>query len=582
MRAPVEHGPVNLLPGETAVRATTSVLRMNAERDYLRAALEEVMLAVGASGARIWWRIRSDFPLTLWTSVNAPPIEPESSSLGPSDWDPIWTDQMLAVDTMASRLPLHVIPESEHDHPVEVWALIPSGTRARGAVVFWWDGDESPEIPEIDRELMREALSAFTAQIWWRERWAQRKLERELLDETSRLLATSLSRQEALKKILDLLARVVHFDAGGVFLIDDDTGDVAQIQVRGYDRALYKDLRLKIGQGLVGHVAKTGEIVNVPDISKDERYVNARVETRSTLLVPIDMRGRRIGVFNLESDRLAAYDPNDEWLLQAFATQVAITLDRASLLDQLIQDRRLHEQLSVARSIQQSFLPHEAPTVPGYDIAGVNFPSDQVGGDYFDFVPIVDGQWGIAIADVSGKGIPAALIMSGFRASLIAEIRNNYAIRTIFGKVNNLLLEMTAQDNFVTAFYGVLDANNRVLTFTNGGHNPPLLMRADGKVIRLTDGGPLMGVLRDATYHERPLWLLPGDILVMYTDGVTEMQAEDGEEFGEQRLIDIVNDNRQESADNLCQRIHEMVESFAGARAKIDDITMIIIKVDPE
>jgi sigma-B regulation protein RsbU (phosphoserine phosphatase) len=135
--------------------------------------------------------------------------------------------------------------------------------------------------------------------------------------------------------------------------------------------------------------------------------------------------------------------------------------------------RRLSEQLSVARSIQESVLPRHAPDIEGYDVAGVNYPSEQVGGDYFDFVPIVPGQWGLAVADVSGKGIPAAIIMAGFRASLIAEIRNNYSIRTIFRKVNNVLREMTPRDNFVTAFYGVLDTHPRRRTPRAAGGGRP-------------------------------------------------------------------------------------------------------------
>jgi sigma-B regulation protein RsbU (phosphoserine phosphatase) len=141
---------------------------------------------------------------------------------------------------------------------------------------------------------------------------------------------------------------------------------------------------------------------------------------------------------------------------------------------------------------------------------------------------------------------------------------------------------MTADDHFVTAFYGVLDSRNRVLTFTNGGHNPPLLMRADGDILRLREGGPLMGVLLNATYQERPIWLMPGDLVLLYTDGVTEVHRSDGEEFGEQRLIDLVQAHRSDSAYDLCHRIHDAVEHFAGVRTKIDDVTMVIIKVNPE
>jgi sigma-B regulation protein RsbU (phosphoserine phosphatase) len=202
-----------------------------------------------------------------------------------------------------------------------------------------------------------------------------------------------------------------------------------------------------------------------------------------------------------------------------------------------------------------------------------------VGGDYFDFVPIVPGQWGIAIADVSGKGIPAALIMSGFRASLIAEIRNNFAIRTILRKVNNVLKEMTPRDNFITAFYGVLDAGNRMFTYSNAGHNPPLLFRAGGKVERLQEGGPLVGVIADARYDEVPVRLGSGDLVLMYTDGVTEGMRGDGEEFGERRLIELVQQSRHLNSSDLCQRVHQAVSEFSGGGMRLDDLTLVALQV---
>lgn len=567
------------MPGAPTVLAVGHILRMVAEREQLVSVLSEVATVIGASGARIWWRIRSEYAVSLWASLNASPIPPETPITSAGSWAPVWEDREKFLRIDGQGFPSGVCPAVGPDDSAEVWALIPSGTRARGAAMFWWDRQRPVLAADRDRELLREALSAFCAQVWWRERWAHRKLELELLEETNRLLAQSFDRPELLDRIFDLLGRVVHYDAGGIFLIDSDQGEVGQITTRGYDSVLYTDLRLKIGQGLVGHVAKTGEMVNVPDVSADDRYVNARPQTRSALVVPVDIRDRRLAVLNLESNRLAAYDPNDEWLVSSFANQVAITLDRARLFDQQIQNRKLREQLLVARSIQESFLPKQAPRLEGYDIAGVNFPSEQVGGDYFDFVPIVDGQWGIAIADVSGKGIPAALIMAGFRASLIAEIRNNYAIRTIFRKVNNVLREMTAQDNFITAFYGVLDARNRVLTFTNGGHNAPVLIRPSGELERLSEGGPLVGVIKDAVYEERPIWLGPGDTLVFYTDGVTEAIGTTGEEFGERRLVDLVHGMRDRSAEKMCEGIHDAVVEFAGPESPSDDITLIIIKV---
>jgi sigma-B regulation protein RsbU (phosphoserine phosphatase) len=216
------------------------------------------------------------------------------------------------------------------------------------------------------------------------------------------------------------------------------------------------------------------------------------------------VQGRTIGVFNLESEALDAYHEGHLEMVSAFAAQAALTIERARLTRELLERRRLEKELTIAREIQLSFLPKSAPEIAGFEVAGTMRPHDEVGGDYFDFIPISETRLGLAIADVSGKGIPAALIMAGFRMCLLAEIRNEFAIRAVMRKVNSLLYESTARDKFVTAFYGVLDYRNRVLIFSNAGHNPPILMREGGRIDYLTDGGVALGVLPDAQYEERP------------------------------------------------------------------------------
>jgi sigma-B regulation protein RsbU (phosphoserine phosphatase) len=215
----------------------------------------------------------------------------------------------------------------------------------------------------------------------------------------------------------------------------------------------------------------------------------------------------------------------------------------------------------------------------GLDIHGINLSYGEVGGDYYDFIPIVENQLGLAIGDVSGKGIAAALLMAAFRASLLAEIRNHYAIRRIFEKVNRLLYESTDTGKFVTAFYGVLDVKNRVFTFSNAGHNPPLLLRANGTAEWLTEGGLALGILSEATYEERPVALASGDMLVLYTDGVTEASNVTGEQYGVKRLEDLVRARASEPARALVEAIREEVEAFTGDRHLDDDLTLVVARL---
>jgi sigma-B regulation protein RsbU (phosphoserine phosphatase) len=406
----------------------------------------------------------------------------------------------------------------------------------------------------------------------------KKSLETETLLEVEKSLSSTLNLSELLEIILDSLQKVVKYDAVAIFLIDEKKQEIEHIKARGFDQALEPDLQLKIGEGLAGWAAKTQKSLIVADVRKDQRYLEARVETRSEMVVPIMSQNRIIGVFNLENDKLEAYQEDDLKLLEAFASLAAISLERAQQHEQILEKRRLEEELSIAKRIQQSFLPRRRPQLAGFDISGINIPSEEVGGDYYDFIPIIDNQLGIAIGDVAGKGIPAALIMAFFRASLIAEIRNNYAIRSIMFKVNNLLFESTDPEIYVTAVYGVLDTKNRIFTFTNAGHNAPILRRASGEMQYLTEGGVVLGMFENSVYEERPLGLSTGEIMVFYTDGVTEAKNEKEEEFGTKRLKQVIADSHQLSAIQIQENICKGVEEFTGHSHAADDLTIIVIK----
>jgi sigma-B regulation protein RsbU (phosphoserine phosphatase) len=286
-------------------------------------------------------------------------------------------------------------------------------------------------------------------------------------------------------------------------------------------------------------------------------------------------------VFNIESDIVDAYHEGHLELVRAFAAQAAVALERARFTAELLERRRLEKELAIAREIQASFLPQSSPQIPGFDIAGATQSHDQVGGDYYDFIPIAETRLGLAIADVSGKGIPAALLMAGFRMSLLAEIRNDFAIRAVMRKVNSLLYESMDRDKFVTAFYGVLDHRNRVLTFSNGGHNPPILLRRGGGVEYLLDGGVALGVLKEAEYDDRPVVLFPGDVLVLYTDGISEAESTTSEQFGTQRLEQTVERLSAGTAQEIVDGLIAAVKEWAGERGPNDDLTLIVLKTLP-
>ncbi len=406
----------------------------------------------------------------------------------------------------------------------------------------------------------------------------RRAKELERLSEVTSKLSGALRLEEALTIIMDSVSDLAPFDAGGIFLIDQKKREFGRVYARGYPPESEKSLHGKIDQGLIGWVATNPETIIVPDVSKDDRYCSARPETRSEIVAPLMLNKQVIGVFNLESNELEAYDRHSAALLQAFGAQAAVAIERTTLHDEIVLSRRIDEQLEIAREIQRTFLPYKDPVIAGYDISGVNYSSGDVGGDYYDFINIVDKQTGITIADVSGKGIPASLIMASFRASLIAEIRNNYAIRIICQKVNSLMHESVEPGNYVTAVYYVLDSRNHIMTYCNAGHDHPILLRANGEVTYLHEGGAPFGIMETQNFEERPIFLSPNDMALFYTDGVTEARAHSGEQFGLERLVKLVRETRALPARDIHRKIYEAVQAFASKDHLFDDLTMVVLK----
>src|SRR6476659_9951751 len=369
---------------------------------------------------------------------------------------------------------------------------------------------------------------------------------RMLLDITKKI-SRSLDLQEVLNLVMDTLDSLIPYDAAGIFVVKCvDQSAVAEGEepcvfqaeaVRGYDIDELTNLHLKLGEGLIGQVALTAEPITSPDVRKNPNYINARRETRSEMVAPIISNTEVIGVFDLESDELNAYSDDDLQVLTLLASQVAIIIEKVMLHEQLIEKKRLQGQLEVARQVQLELLPPSDPELDGFDISAYNFPTEEVSGDYYDGVRIYDDQIGLVIADVAGKGIPAALLMVFLRASLRAATHIGYATHISMAKVNFLLWESIERNQFITAFYGILDASNRTLHYSNAGHNPPLLIDAQGATRFIEWGEQPLGMFRDTRYHEHYHTFRPGEILVLYTDGVTEALSPNGEEFGRDRLI---------------------------------------------
>jgi sigma-B regulation protein RsbU (phosphoserine phosphatase) len=410
---------------------------------------------------------------------------------------------------------------------------------------------------------------------------------RMLLDITSKI-SRSLDLQEVLNLVMDTLDSLIPYDAAGIFVVQCTDKELVEHgeepctfkaeAVRGYDIDELQDLHLKLGEGFIGSVAVSGEPLISHDVRVDPVYVNARDRTRSEMVAPIISNEEVIGVFDLESDELNAYSDDDLEVLMLLASQVAIIIEKVMLHEQLIEKKRLEGQLEVARQVQLELLPASDPVLEGFDISAYNFPTEEVSGDYYDWVRIYDDQIGLVIADVAGKGIPAALLMVFLRASLRAATHIGYATHISMAKVNYLLWESIERNQFITAFYGILDASNRTLSYSNAGHNPPMLIGADGTTSFVDRGEQPLGMFRDTRYHEYYHTFKPGEILVLYTDGVTEAMNLADEEFGRDRLAAAVKDASELGARELVASMQRAVLEWTDGIGSSDDATFFVIK----
>lgn len=275
--------------------------------------------------------------------------------------------------------------------------------------------------------------------------------------------------------------------------------------------------------------------------------------------------------------------PNEDELGDLAASFNAMTKAVQKGREEAVLRAHLESELEIARKIQERLLPHDMPQLPGFEIAGTSIPSKQVGGDYFDFLDLGKGRLGIAIADVSGKGIPAALLMANLQASLHAQALATEMVAEVAIRINDLLVSSTDGNMFVTFFYGLLDRSLSTFTSTNAGHNPPILLRSDRRIERLEEGGMVLGFLPDQKYAQQTTTLKPGDILVLYTDGITEARDPDASTiekmlFGEDRLFQVIIDNASLSAREVQAAILQAVTTYTKNTPQEDDITLVVIK----
>jgi serine phosphatase RsbU (regulator of sigma subunit) len=403
--------------------------------------------------------------------------------------------------------------------------------------------------------------------------------ELSVLNELAGEIGASFNSRYIISKIVDRSRRATGAEQASVTLLTPGSPAAAGTLWRdlgsGHDREHYH-----VDRHLLGWMLHHRKPLLSNDPHHDERLrgANLPASVRSLLCLPLLLRLEVIGVLAVTNKRHGGFDGADQRLLGIIAMQSAQVVENARLFEESKLLDSMRGEVRLAQEIQQHLLPAAAPAVPGYELAGISLPAREVGGDYYDFIPLEDGRLALALGDVSGKGLPASLLMANLQAALRGQLFFEPSAAACARRVNRHLHRCTATHRFATLFLGLLDPVRHEVVTCNAGHERPLHCRGDGAVERPAAGGLPLGVLEDFDYEEQTTALAPGDLLLLYSDGVTDAESPGAEPFGEERLLAVARGARGAPAGEVVARVVDAVRGHVRDAAPFDDITLLALR----
>jgi len=414
----------------------------------------------------------------------------------------------------------------------------------------------------------------------------KKQIERdEQIYQLSTLVAGEFSLQEVLDKLAEAAVKIVGVKACSIRLLDEEAGELKMRSTYGLSEE-YRNKGVVSKNDTVVKAAFAGEAVVLDDMRLDDRvkYKKATVKEGlvSQLTVAMQFKGQAIGVLRLYSPRSKRFYEDDINLARAVASQCAVAITTARLYAEAIEGARMAEQMRLAGLIQRKMIPERPSQIPGLDIAAAYIPCFDVGGDFYDFLKVSDNCIAVAIADVMGKGMPAALMMSCFRSAVraYADIEGGgKAIEAITNKLNKMICGECRNGEFITFFYAVVDAGKGTITYCNCGHEPTVLIR-DGQIMDLEKGGLVLGVDTQAEYEIETVELRDGDSLLFYTDGLIDAVSFDDELWGRENLLETAKKFTAGSAERMIKNILTYRRRFVGLAEQTDDTSIIVVKAE--
>ena len=403
--------------------------------------------------------------------------------------------------------------------------------------------------------------------------------------EVTRKLAAPFDLDTMLEEVVDASRKVLNADRGTVFLHDSACNELVVRVGTGLE-----SIRIPADKGIVGESAQTRKLINVPDCYADDRFnrdIDKQTGYRSRCMLTIPLVGYEdslVGVLQILNKNEGVFDEQDEFIGQALAAQAAVVLHRARTTEQMIATEWLDREITVARDVQMGTLPKTMPTIGGYEFGGAFAPTDQTGGDLYDFVPLDDKRLFLLMGDATGHGIGPALSATQVRAMLRVAIRLNASLDDAFVQINNQLCEDLPDDRFVTGFFGLLDSTTHTVTFHSGGQGPIMHFHASRNEYDWHEATTFpLGYMPQTNLGEAVVSSMqPGDLLGLISDGIYEYENESGLQFGQQGVINIIDNHPDASAQELVEMIMQGAREHGGSAPQADDITIVLARRLPE
>jgi phosphoserine phosphatase RsbU/P len=399
----------------------------------------------------------------------------------------------------------------------------------------------------------------------------------------SQTFNSSLDLDLVLNQVMDEVIRAMNAERGFIMLIEPDAHLVFKV-ARGIEQETIADPAFQVSKGIVERVALGSNPVLTSDASNDQslsmRDSVIHLGLRSVLCVPLQVKGNTIGVIYVDNRlRAGIFTEDDLDLLAAISGSAASAIENARLYGISLEKARIERELQVAYQVQASLLPKELPRIPGWEFVAFWKPARQVSGDFYDFIHFGDDSIGLVIGDVTDKGMPAALFMAFTRTIIRASLDPNKTPADSISQANRLICSESTYGFFVTLFFAALNTKTGELIYVNGGHNPPLLFQnRQHDPVWLENTGMVLGIEPEIEYAQKNVSLKPGELVLLYTDGILDALDNQSEAFGLERLQNIISENYREPAHEIIRRIEQSVEVFVGGVPQYDDMTLLLVK----